>query len=301
MPPSTLAARERTRGYIYAITAFSLWGVNPFFFDALGDYPAMLVVSHRIIWTSVALGLAALPLGRLGAIRAAIANRRVLLRLCASGSLIGANWTVFVWATTHSHLMEASLAYFVTPLVSVVAGVLLLRERLKPLQGLAVAIAAIGVAVLIIARGAPPWIAIGLAVTWGGYAVIRKTTPVDAFTGLLIETFLLAPLAVGYVIFLAAHGMPMFGQERAIDYVLLVNCATVTIAPLILFNAASRRLPLSTVGIINYIAPTLQFLIAVWWFGEPFTRIEAVTFGLIWISLALYTAELRRTQSLKPA
>jgi chloramphenicol-sensitive protein RarD len=164
-----------------------------------------------------------------------------------------------------------------------------------------VVLAGAGVLVLVIARGAPPWIALAMAATWGGYAVVRKTTPVDAFTGLLVETVVLLPLALIYLFYQAHNGVPVFGLGRTIDYALLLNCGTITIAPLILFNAASRRLPLSTVGIINYIAPTLQFIVAVWWFDEIFTLAEAITFSLIWISLALYTIELRRGQSLKPA
>ena len=226
---------------------------------------------------------------RLGALRAA-ARGRTLLLLCASATLIAINWLVYIWATQHAHVLEASLGYFINPLLNVLLGVVVLRERVSRRQGLAVGVAALGVVVMAVAGGGALWISLVLAVSFGLYGLVRKVAAIDALGGLTVETLLLALPAMAVLVQAQMVGTQAFGGDTHTD-LLLVAAGAITTAPLLLFAAAAKRMRYATLGLLQYIAPTLQFAQAVLLFGEPLRPVHIVTFGLIWTGCALYAAD----------
>nr|WP_269141311.1 EamA family transporter RarD [Sphingomonas sp. IC-56] len=269
-----------------AVGAFAIWGVLPLYFHALSEVPALQVLSHRIVWSMLLLGVVVLAVGRGRSILAA-ARGRTLLLLIASAALIAVNWLVYIWAVQHHHVLEGSLGYFINPLVNVALGVLVLGERLRRWQGVAIGVAAAGVVVLALSGGGSLWISLVLAASFGLYGLVRKMVAIDALGGLTIETVLLAPIALGVLIYASANGQASFGVSWRLDG-MLVAAGLITSVPLLMFAAAARRMPLATLGLLQYIAPTLQFAEAVLVFGEPVTRVHAVTFVLIWSGCALY-------------
>ena len=275
----------------YALAAFGAWGTVPLYYKLIGAVPPAEVVAHRILWSAVVLFLAVILIRRWGAVVAAVKDRRVRRALLMSTLLISCNWFVYIWAIFAERLLEASLGYYINPLVSVLLGVLVLGERLTAWQGLAVALAAVGV--LILAIGAPgiPWVALTLACSFGFYGLIRKTAGVAALEGLLVETALVSPLALGFIGLLAWRGEASFGAiDRETDILLFLS-GPVTALPLLCFANAARRLRLSTIGFFQYIAPSCNFLLAVFVFGEPFTRTHLAAFLFIWMALAIVTAQ----------
>ncbi len=281
-------------GLAAAVAAFFLWGLFPLYWKLLAGVPAVEVVAHRMAWGLVAVAAWVTLRGRWPDARAVASRPRTILRLAASGALISLNWLLYIWAVIHDHVVDASLGYFINPLVNVLLGVVVLRERLGRAQGIAVALAATGVAVLTVAHGRLPWIALALAVSFGLYGLARKTVSADAVMGLLWETALLTPLAAGYLVFLGQQGTGTFGPSAPTASALLVLGGPVTAVPLVLFALGARALPLSTVGFLQYLSPSLQFLLAVLVFREPFTSVHAVTFAFIWAALAILTWDLRR-------
>lgn len=276
--------------------AFAIWGLFPLYLHALIIVPPLQLVAHRVAWACLfVLGLLAWR-GELAGIRQVFAQRGVLLRLSITAILISVNWLVFVWAVANDRVVETSLGYFINPLVNVVLGVILLAERLNRTQWTAVALATLGVVYLTVSAGHPPWIALTLAISFGLYGFIRKTARVDALPGLAVETALLAPLATGYLFWMALSGSGSMGHEGLVVDAMLVASGAVTAIPLFLFAYGARRLPYSTVGIIQYLAPTLQLLTAVLVFGEPFDRVRLTGFACIWIALLVYAGDglLRR-------
>lgn len=291
MSPRTAVAgagMSSLAGMAYAVAAFGLWGAFPLYFAAVAAVPALEVLAHRIVW-SVACVAVALGLWRQWpAVGRALAERRVLLALAGSALLISANWLVFIWAVAQGRVLEASLGYYITPLVSVLLGWLVLRERLVPLQWGAVALAALGVGVMLARAGALPWVSLALAATFSSYGLVRKLTQVGAMPGLFVEVLLLAPLALVYLLVLGGAGsLPSAGAGMSL---LLAAAGLVTATPLILYAQAVRRLRLASVGLFQYITPTCQMLLAVFVFGETFTATHAVAFSCIWLALALYSA-----------
>jgi len=281
-------------GTVAAAAAFFLWGLFPLYWKMLAAVPALEVVAHRTAWGFVAV-LAWVALRRLWADARAVASRPgTVARLAGSAVLIGLNWLLYVWAVAHDHVVEASLGYFINPLVNVLLGVLVLRERLSRAQWLAVALAAAGVAVLTVGHGRLPWIALALAVSFGLYGLARKTVGADAVVGLLWETGLLAPLAAGWLVSLEAGGSGAFGVAQPGTSALLALGGAVTAVPLVLFAVGARSLPLSTLGLLQYLSPSIQFLLAVLVFREPFTAAHAATFACIWAALGVLTWDLRR-------
>ena len=270
-----------------------MWGLFPIYWKALGDIPALEVVAHRTVWGLVFVALWVTVRQRWSEVRAAVQSPRTLAVLAGTAALISVNWLLYVWAVVHDHVTEASLGYFINPLVSVVLGVVVLRERLNRAQGLAVGLATAGVAVMTFGVGRLPWIALVLAVSFGLYGLARKTVAADAVIGLLVETAMLTPLAVGYLGLLAAGGTGALGRTGVAVDTLLILGGAVTAVPLVLFTLGARRLPLSTVGMIQYLAPTGQFLLAVLVYREPFTALHAASFGLIWLALGILTWDLR--------
>lgn len=287
-------------GVAYALGAFGLWGAFPLYFHAVAAVPAPEVLAHRIVWSVVCVA-GALGLWRQwSAVGRALADRRTLMALVGSALLISANWLVFIWAVAQGRVLEASLGYYITPLVSVLLGWLVLRERLRPLQWIAVALAALGVGAMLARAGALPWVSLALAATFSGYGLVRKLTAVGAMPGLFVEVLVLAPLALAYLLALGGAGsLPSAGAGMSL---LLAAAGLVTATPLILYAQAVRRLRLASVGLFQYITPTCQMLLAVFFFGETFTVTHAVAFSCIWLALALYSVSAwRRREAPGPA
>ncbi|PTQ12811.1 protein RarD [Sphingomonas oleivorans] len=285
-----IVRREARIGALSGIGAYLIWGLLPLFLRLLHGVPALQILAHRVIWSLILLlGIVTL-MRRWPAIRAVVADRRTMRLLLLSATLVALNWLIYIWAVLNGHVLEASLGYFINPLMSVALGMALLGERLRPAQGLAVALAAAGVLLLALNGGGALWISLSLAASFAFYGLVRKVAQVDALGGLLIETILLGPLALGWLLWEASQGNGAFGVECGLD-LLLMLAGVVTAVPLLMFAAAARRLPLSTVGLLQYIAPTLQFLCAIFVFGEHMSRVHALTFACIWAGLAVFAMD----------
>lgn len=300
----TAAALRSTpaRGGLAAtMGAFAIWGLFPLYLRALAVVTPLQLVAHRVAWAALfVLGLMAWR-RELAQLRAVFAQPGVLLRLAVTALLISANWLVYVWAVANDRVVETSLGYFINPLVNVLLGVVLLSERLNRAQWTSVALATLGVVYLTLSAGALPWIALALAFSFGLYGFIRKTARVDALPGLAVETTLLAPLAIGYLVWAGATGRGALGHAGPMVDVLLVASGAVTAIPLFLFAYGARRLPYSTVGIIQYLAPSLQLATAVLVFHEPFDQARLTGFTCIWVALLVYAGDgLLRTRMRGP-
>ncbi|GAC1348193.1 MAG: EamA family transporter RarD [Myxococcales bacterium] len=280
-----------SKGSRFAVGCYVLWGLLPVYLRSLRHVPALQLVSHRIVWSCLLLGVVVLVSRRGAAFAGSLRAPGVLVRYSALAALIAANWLLYVWGINAGFIVEVSLGYFINPLVSVLLGVILLRERLRPWQKIAVAVAAAGVLSLAFAYGAPPWLALSLAVTFGLYGLLKKTAPLGALDGLALETLLLLVPALLYLVASerAGHGAFLHTGGRA--DLLLVAAGPVTAVPLLFFAAAARRTPLSVMGVLQYIAPTLQFLLAVLVYGEAFERSQLVGFCLVWTALAIFGVE----------
>ena len=279
---------ETKKGLVSGVTAYALWGIAPLYWKLLDDVWPVETIAHRAIWGLVTFAALAAVAGRAGAVRDALRDRRIVARMALSAALLSVNWGLFVGAIATGHLLEASLGYFINPLVSVALGTLVLGERLRRLQWLAIGLAAAAVTILGIQAGTVPWISLLLAGTWATYGLVRKTAPVDSLVGSTIETALVTPVAL---VLIAARGGGVFGAD-ATTSLLLLGTGAVTAVPLLLFTVAARRLPLSTVGFLQYLAPTGQFLLAVLVFDEPLADVRLLAFGLIWVALAVFSLDL---------
>lgn len=263
----------------------------PLYIKALRRMPALQIVAHRIVWSAVLLFVVVVSTGQLGWLRQLRERPRIVGTFLASATALSINWLVYVWAVGHDRLVDASLGYFINPLVSVVLAVLVLKERLRPLQWLAVAVAALGVLWLAVLAGQLPWIGLTVATSFGFYGLLRKTAPIDALGGLMLETSLLGLPALGYVGYLATTDAGAFGPGGAQQVLLLLAAGPVTALPLLAFAAGARRIRLSLMGILQYVAPTLQLLLGVLVFHEPLRAGKLAGFALIWLSLLLFTLE----------
>jgi chloramphenicol-sensitive protein RarD len=271
--------------------AFLIWGLFPLYIVGLSSVSAMQITAHRVAWSCLFV-LALLAYRReLGSIAEAVKRPGILLRLAGSAILVSINWVAFVWAVNNNQTVEVSLGYYINPLLNVVLGILVLKERLNRLQWIAVAIATAGVAYLAFETGRVPWVALAVASSFGVYGLIRKVARVDALPGLTIEMILLTPFAVGYLIWCEMQGIGSFGHAGPLVETLLVLSGVVTATPLALFAYGARLLPYSTVGILQYIAPSLQLVCAVFILGEPFQHARAVGFAAIWVALAVYAID----------
>jgi chloramphenicol-sensitive protein RarD len=270
--------------------AYALWGVLPLYFKALVHVAATEIVAHRILWSLLFLGALATGWKKWPLIRTALANPRVAFTLALTAMLIGINWLVYIYAVVSGHVLEGSLGYYLNPLVNVLLGVFLLKEKLSLLQKAAVFLAGTGVAILALGAGGAIWISLTLAASFAAYGFLRKVAPVESLEGLWIETLFLAPLAFGWVLWLAQSGHSDFLQSRLTDLLLILGGA-LTAIPLLLFTAAAKRLPYSTLGFLQYVAPSLQFLLAVLVFDEPLTTAHLVCFAAIWTALAIFVTE----------
>lgn len=278
-------------GFPAALGAYLIWGSLPLYIRAMKHVGALELLSHRVIWSlPTAIVLIALA-ANWRDVKAAFSGAN-LKWLALSGVLIGANWSIYIWAINAEHAIEASLGYYINPLVNVLLGMLIFSEKLRPAQWAAVAIAATGVGVMAVAFGHVPWVALGLCATFASYSVIRKKVSIDSRAGFLVEVIILLPLALGWLVWFATTqpGGRWMG-EGGWDIPLLLAAGPITAAPLILFALAAKRLKLSTLGMLQYIGPTIQFLIAVAVFKEAFTLHHAVAFGFIWTALIVFTAD----------
>jgi len=280
-----------SKGFTAAAAAFAIWGLFPLYFHPLRQISPFQVIAHRVVWSCVFVLVWTAMRGELSVVRTTLANRSVVWRLALTAALITNNWSVYVWAVMNGHVVESSLGYFINPLVNVLLGVVLLSERLTRGQWTAVALAATGVAYLTIVAGTPPWIALTLAFSFGIYGLIRKVVKVESLPGLATETLLLLPFAVGYLLWCESAGSGALGHAGPEVAGLLIGSGPLTAIALFLFAYGARLLPYSTVGILQYIAPTLQLACGVFAFHERFERTRAIGFALIWSALLIYAGE----------
>jgi chloramphenicol-sensitive protein RarD len=294
-PASVVAPRAHVShavraGVLAGLSAYLLWGFIPLFFKLLAHVPPVVVLSHRILWSAVFVGLVLTFQHRWPEVAAAVCRRSTLLALAASTAMIA------IWAIANDQVMQAGLGYFINPLVSVLLGVVFLRERLRAGQAAALLLATAGVLVQVVARGSFPWVALTLAWSFAFYALLRKTAPVAPLVGLLVETALLVPIAAFFAARFSMHGPPISAR----DWTLLAASGVITAVPLILFATAARRLTMATLGFMQFLSPTCQLLLAVFAFGEPFTKWHLASFGLIWLALVLYCLESLRAYRRQP-
>lgn len=287
-------------GIIYAALAFLCWGLFPIYFHALGEVPPLQILAHRMLW-SLGFLLIVLLLRRQWKWLNLVRQPRVFFSFVLSALLLSANWLVYIWSVTNHHVIEASLGYFINPLVNIMLGYLILKERLRTVQWIAIGVATLGVAWLTWQTGSVPWIALFLAFSFGGYGLLRKTAALGALEGLSFETIVLFPLAAAYVIWLTVHGQNVFiNTDSDTTRVLLVMAGPLTAIPLLLFASGARKIPLSILGLLQYLSPTMQFLLGIWLFEEAFSADRLVGFALIWGALLLFAGEglLRRPPAL---
>ena len=283
------AHAEARTGLLYGVCAYLIWGSFPVYFKAFGTVPPLQIVSHRIVWSLVFLMLLSFRPGRWDDIRRAVTDRRSLLILVTTAILIATNWLVFIIAVGRGQVLQSSLGYFITPFVSVLLGLIFLKEKLRRLQLVSLLLAATGVITLTLRYGSIPWTALTLALTFGSYGLLRKVVKTDALAGLTVETIVLAPLACAYLLVVAWRGEGAFLVEGLKINLLLMSAGVATAVPLLLFAAAARRLRLATIGFLQYITPTLHFLLAVVVYGEPFSSAHLTSFLCIWAGLICYS------------
>ncbi len=279
------------KGVLYAGAAYLLWGLFPVYWKALQNVPATEILGHRMVWS---LGFVLLILTwkrHWRWVKTAVSTPRVLITFIVTGLLLGVNWLTYIWGVNAGFVVETSLGYFINPLINVVLGVLFLRERLRVGQWTAVFIAFIGVVYLTITYGQLPWIALTLAFTFGLYGLLRKTAALNSLEGLSLETAVLFPFALSYLLYLGFSGQAVFAHGAGTTTLLLVLTGVITAVPLLLFAAGARRINLSTLGILQYLAPTIQFLLGIFLYNEPFTMQRFVGFSLIWLALLVYSME----------
>ncbi|WP_415905799.1 EamA family transporter RarD [Neptuniibacter sp. QD48_55] len=286
-----LSANEHQKGIYYAVAAFVMWGLVPVYFKAVDDVPAFEVLAHRVVWSVVFLGLFLLLKGKLSELTTLRNSPKILLSLGLSALVISINWLVFIWAVSEQRIVETTLGYFINPLINIVFGFFIFSERLRFLQLIAVAIATIAVLYQIILIGELPWVALTLATSFSIYSVLRKKIPIDSITGLLVETLWLFPMALVYMIWLSSQSNFVLLNGSTEIQMLLLAAGLVTSLPLIAFASGARRLSLTMVGLLQYIGPSIAFLIAVFYYNEPMDQNRLITFVMIWIALAIFSVE----------
>ncbi len=293
-PQAIAAGREQRAGIAYGLAAYLWWGFCVVYFKAVAHVPAFEVLGHRIVWSVVFLGLLLGLRGRLPEVRAAFRHRRTLLTLMVTACLVSTNWVVFIWSVANDHVVEASLGYFINPLVNVLLGFMFLKERLRPVQWFSVALAAAGVVFLTLSIGHVPVIALTLAFSFGFYGLLRKVAGAGPTVGLAVETLLLLPLALGYLVFTHTQGELVFMRDGWPINGLLMLGGVITALPLLWFANAAKRLPLATIGFLQYLAPSLQLMLGVLVYGEAFGRDHQVAFACIWTALIIYSFSAAR-------
>ncbi len=295
-PVSSNRHPDPRSGTLYALLAYGAWGLLPIYWKFLGISPAVEVLSHRMIWSAVFLMLILLVQGRISDLVDLLRQPRRVGVLLLTASLLSFNWGLYIYGVNSDRVVESSLGYYINPLVTVLLGFVFLKERLHPLQWLAVALAAVGVGYFVVQFGTVPWIALGLAISFAFYGLLRKTTPVAPLVGLAVETLLITPFTLTFVSYLGLTGEGHFGQTLPLT-LLFMGAGVATSMPLLWFNTAAKRLPLATLGFFQYLAPSIALLLGVLVYGEPFTPTHLVTFGCIWTALTLYTATAWRKKA----
>lgn len=294
--PTEKAAADIKLGLICAIAAYTFWGLFPLYLKLLSEVSALEILAHRIFWSVPFGAVLILMRKQWGEVLTAIRSPRVLVFLAIAALAISTNWLIYVWAVIHDRILEASLGYYINPLMYVAAGVFILGEKLRTPQIFAVALAGGGVLVMTFGAGVFPWVSLVLAFLFTAYGYIRKTTPVGAMPGLFIETSLLAPFAMVYVLMLMNAGEAVFQAQSLGFDIILMLAGPVTVIPLVLFALSTRRLTLTTIGLLQYIGPTLQLMLGLY-YGEAFTVFHAISFGLIWIALAVFSVDAMRARA----
>lgn len=294
----------KNKGVLFALAAYILWGFFPLYFKAIQQVSALQILAHRIAWGFVFTLAVVLVLRQWKEFRASVFNRRTFLIYAGASVVLGINWFTYVWAVITNHVVESSLGYFINPIVSVLLGVIFLRERLRTFQWVAIAMVTAGVVYLTVTFGQLPWISLVLAVTFGFYGLLKKIAPLGALHGITLETAVLTIPSLAYLFIVNANGTGTFGHSTPLLDFLLVLSGPVTAIPLLLFATGARRIPLTTIGLLQYIAPTLQFLLGVLVFHEPFDQSRLIGFMIIWLALVLFSVEnllaRRRTPSTAP-
>jgi chloramphenicol-sensitive protein RarD len=285
---------ETRRGFLLGAAAYAMWGLFPLYWPLLKPALAVEILAHRVFWSLVVMLLLVALLGRSRRLRAVIAHRRTLGILSFAALVIAVNWGTYIWGVNNGHVVETSLGYFINPLVTVLMGVLILGERLRRLQWIALGIAFVAVMGLTVEYGRPPWVALALAFSFAFYGLAKKQANVGAVESLSVETLLLAPVAAGYILWLMSQGTSTFGTEGLGHAALLASTGIVTAIPLICFGAAATRVSLTTIGLLQYLAPTIQFALGVLVFREDMPAMRWVGFLLVWVALAIFTYEAIR-------
>lgn len=286
--------RDSLNGFLFALSAYLLWGFLPLYMKAMAHISPAEVIAHRILWSIPVAGLLLLVIRQTDDLKRAIRNPRMLGMAAVTATLISINWGIYVWAIGTGHALDTALGYFINPLFSILLGAVILKEKLKRTQIAALALVVVAVVILTVEAGRLPVVALALTFSWGFYAFFRKTLPIGPNQGFLLEVLLLSPIALGYLVYLNLQGGGHFLMGNATDTILLASAGLVTAIPLILYANGAKLLRLSTIGIMQYIAPSMIFITAVFVFHEPFSMAKAVAFPLIWAALVIYTLPMLR-------
>ncbi len=282
---------EYKQGIIYALSAYIMWGVAPLYFKIIEDVAPLDILLHRVVWSFLFILTILLVTVRFKNIRALLKQRKKIGLLVVTSLLIAVNWLIFIWSVTNGHMLDASLGYYINPIFNVLLGTVFLQEKLRKMQWVAVLLAVCAVLIELLVFGSIPWVSISLAVTFGFYGLLRKKIQADAMSGLFIETLILLPLALAYVVFIDSSSLQSFVAEGISFSLILIASGVVTTLPLLAFSAAAIRIPLSTLGFIQYIGPSLMLLLAVFMYNEPIGEHKLLSFGFIWLALIVYTAD----------
>lgn len=280
--------QQTRQGILLALAAYTMWGLSPIYFKTLANVPSFEIVTHRVIWSFFFLAIILHLSGGVGRIRQIFKKPKRLLMLTVSAVIIGCNWMIYIWAVNNDHMLDASLGYFINPLLNVLLGMIFFGERFRPLQWVAVAFAFLGIAIQIITFGSLPWLALFLAATFSCYGLLRKKINVDARLGLFIETAVLLPAALLYLLFFTQSDSSNMLNNDMTTNLLLIAAGVVTSIPLLCFTSAATKLQLSTLGFFQYIGPSFTFILAVWLYNEPLTTDKVTTFAFIWTALAIF-------------
>ncbi|GEA12113.1 EamA family transporter RarD [Alteromonas sp. KUL49] len=293
MNVSANASNATRTGVICAIAAYTMWGIAPLYFKELAMLPAAEILVHRVIWSVILVFGLIVATKQIPALVSVMRNKKIMGILFIAGVLLAANWLLYIWAVNNDKILDASLGYYINPMVNVFLGRVFLGEKLRPLQRVAVLLAIVGVTILIVSYGQLPWIALVLACTFGTYGLLRKRVPVDSLTGLFVETLLLSPFAIVYWVMFGTEYSNLATNDLSFN-ILLIASGVITTAPLLCFTAAAKRIMYSTLGFFQYIGPTLMFILAVTLYGEPLEEDRLVTFGFVWAGLVLFSLDSLR-------
>lgn len=288
---------ETARGFGYAGTAYVLWGLFPLFWKQLAAVDATELIAHRIVWSLAFVLLLTGLLSGWGELRRAVGDRRLVGLHLVSGLLVSVNWLAYVWGVNHGRIVEASLGYYLVPLCNVALGRIFLGERLRTLQKVAIAVAGLGVGLQFLRLERPPWVALTVATTFAAYGLFRKRSPLGSLAGLTLETGLLLPLGAGFLVWRGLSGAGALGHGDVLQHVLVLSTGVLTAVPLLLFAAGARRLRLGTLGLLQYITPSMTFLLGAWLYREPVDVLKLVSFACIWVALVLYTLDRRPSRA----